>query len=337
MGKTFILISGRFEQTYWLLGLFIVLGMAFLLRKSLQRRNILLKTHFREDNLRRMNLPLKLQLTGFRYIFWLISIGLCFVGMANWQWAGSKKEVEVTSMDIVFALDISRSMLVSDISPDRLTRSVNFLSNLLKELKANHRVGLVFFAGSAHIFSPLTSDLSAVNSLLTQAHPDLMSDQGTSLGDAIEKSFQVFNDKSSGSRSIVLVTDGEDHDNYSKAQLSKLRDKGISLYLVGVGTPLGGIVPFGQAPESERIVSKLDLANLKRIQKQIGGHLYLIGSEDDEQIARQIRSKIEQSKGTKITVEIPGQYRSTYHYWVFVALIGYLIYLWGPLDSSKKP
>jgi Ca-activated chloride channel family protein len=141
-------------------------------------------------------------------------------------------------IDLVIALDISNSMLATDIAPNRLARAKQFINRLVDGLK-DDRIGLVVFAGNAYVQMPLTFDQSAAKMYVAAASPVAIATQGTRIGDALKKADITFGEVTDRFRSIVLITDGETHDEDAPEKVKELAGKGIMINTVGLGSPEG--------------------------------------------------------------------------------------------------
>ena len=151
----------------------------------------------------------------------LLAMAFLIVGMANPQWGSKREKVKRKSVDVLIALDISNSMYAEDVPPSRLERAKKFAENLVEKLKGE-RIGLVFFAGSAYLQMPVTTDYAAAELFLRSASPDLAASQGTAIGDCIGVARRAFqSDESKSHKALVIITDGEDHDGGAVEEAEK--------------------------------------------------------------------------------------------------------------------
>ena len=141
-------------------------------------------------------------------------------------------------MDVIFALDVSKSMLAQDLQPNRLTRARQFIERMLDKLH-NDRVGLIVFAGRAYLQVPLTVDYSSIRLTLQNVRPELIPTQGTVIGDAIELAMKSFSQKERKYKTLVIISDGEDHDEKAAAKAKEAAETGVVIHTVGVGSPRG--------------------------------------------------------------------------------------------------
>jgi len=172
----------------------------------------------------------------------LLALALAILAVARPQWGASEVEVEQEGVDLVVALDISRSMLAEDIKPNRLERAKLEIGDLVESLDGD-RVGLVFFAGGAFPQSPLTVDYSAARLFLAQADPTMIGSQGTDLSSALLTALELFDDEAGRARLVLVVTDGEDFGDDLESATAALREKEVTLYAVGMGTAEGAPIP----------------------------------------------------------------------------------------------
>lgn len=194
-----------------------------------------------------MNLVLRLlpEYSGAREIFkliiWSIAWVLIVIGLADPQTGSKLEKIKRKGVDMVFALDVSNSMMAQDITPNRLDRAKQAIIHLLGKLD-NDRVGLVVFAGKSYIQMPLTTDYSATRLFLSNITPGMIPVQGTAIGNAIETCSSSFGNTKQ-SKAIIIITDGENHEDNALDAARSAASKGIKVYTIGVGLPEGAPIP----------------------------------------------------------------------------------------------
>lgn len=209
---------------------------------------------------------------------WLVSIFLLVVVMANPHWGTRKVQQSQKAVDVILALDISRSMLSEDLRPNRMVRSRLFAQELLRGLEGN-RVGLLFFAGDAFLSMPPSTDYSTLNSLISEADPEGFSAQGTSIESVVGLAIQAFDPNESTARALVIITDGEEHEGDPASVISAARDEhGIQTFAVGAGTLEGGTIPMHgggvqRDADGEVVISKMNNLLLEEIAEAGGSEL----------------------------------------------------------------
>jgi Ca-activated chloride channel homolog len=210
------------------------------------------------------------------------------------QWGFHWEEVTRKGIDIVVAIDTSKSMLASDAKPNRLEVAKRKIEDLLR-LSAGDRVGLVAFAGASFLECPLTLDYGAVRLFLEDVDVGIIPRGGTALRDAIEKSAAGFEDEDRDHKAILLVTDGEDLEGDADAAVKIAKDRGLSIYAIGIGSPEGSLIQiddgkggksFLKDSEGNVVKTHLDEETLKKIALETGGAYTRAtpGSTDVEQI-----------------------------------------------------
>lgn len=240
----------------------------------------------REKSMERFADPdLLLRLTGrlqkgkvvLKSIFMLISLGLMLFALAGPRFGSHYQEVSQKGVDITILVDVSPSMLVKDVDPDRLQRAKREILDFLRVVQGD-RVGLVAFAGAAFIQCPLTLDYGALKMFLSILKPGLVPVPGTDLGAAIETGLSSFDFKSETDKVIILVTDGEDNENRGIEAAGKAAQKGVKIFVFGIGELSGGPIPAGggqnglkKNAEGKVIVSRLEEGALRKIASLTGG------------------------------------------------------------------
>ncbi len=199
---------------------------------------------------------------------------------------GTKLEtIKREGVDIVFALDVSKSMLVEDIAPNRLDKSKQLITQIINNL-AGDRVGIIGYAGSAFPQVPITTDFSAAKLFLGSMNTDMVSSQGTAITEAIELAQNFYDDEGQTNRVLFLLSDGEDHGGNISGIAEEAAEKGIRIFTIGVGTREGGPIPikrngvlqyYLRDGNNEQVISRLGEETLKEIAKITNGE-YLDGS-----------------------------------------------------------
>lgn len=244
--------------------------------------------------------------------------------------------VERRGIDIMIALDVSQSMLAKDIAPTRLEKAKLELSGLIQRLKQD-RIGIIAFAGDAYIQCPLTLDKSAAKLFLSTVGPALIPLPGTDIGKAIDTSLNSFTDKDKKFKAIIVLTDGEDHGGRAREAASRAKDAGVKIYVIGLGTKDGSIVPaddtgqnFKKDREGKAVLSRLDEALLREISQKTGGIYYRStrGELETDHLLRELR--LLGQKGFQKDKSI--EYEEHYQYF----LIGALIFLMAEMILSER-
>ncbi|NDP25811.1 MAG: VWA domain-containing protein [Flavobacterium sp.] len=208
----------------------------------------------------------------------LALVGLIF-GLVNPKIGTKMETVKREGIDIVFAMDVSKSMLAEDVAPNRLEKSKQIVSQIINQL-GNDRIGIVAYAGSAFPVLPITTDYSVAKMFLQSMNTDIVSSQGTSLDDAIKLSATYFDDKSKTSKLLILISDGEDHSEGAEAAAEEANKLGMKIITIGIGTEKGSTIPlrvngvvqsFKRDTNNEVVITKLNKEGLTTIAKATKG------------------------------------------------------------------
>ncbi|MCE7870480.1 VWA domain-containing protein [bacterium CPR1] len=211
---------------------------------------------------------------AFTRLFLLSLAGaLLIVALARPQWGLKLEKVERHGLEVVIAMDLSRSMNATDYQPDRLAVAKRELSVLMKELAGN-KLGLVGFAGSALTFCPLTMDEGATGLFLEQMSENMMPVPGTAVGDAVRESLKLFSREHQGARVIILLTDGEDQGSDPLGAAREAAREGVEIYALGLGNPEGAVLTGVTSESGAPVVSKLDEKTLQGMAEATGGKYF---------------------------------------------------------------
>lgn len=265
----------------------------------------------------------------------LLALALVFFGLAlaNLQMGSQKQTINRKGADVVYALDVSRSMLAEDIAPSRLEKAKLLISKSLDGLGGD-RVGIIAYAGSAYPALPITTDYAAAKTALQAASPDAVPSQGTNLGAALDYAFGYFNPASPAGRFVVVLTDGEDHENLS--QLS-LPDFPVNILLVGLGSADGGPIPmtkgrngttYKKDKNGEVVITRRDDASLFSIGGEINAQ-YIDGNSTEQAVSK-IASFISEGEKADISQEIALDYDHQFTWFLLPGLFLLFIYLLLP-------
>ncbi|MEZ4874431.1 MAG: VWA domain-containing protein [Flavobacteriaceae bacterium] len=203
---------------------------------------------------------------------------------------GTKIEtVKREGVDVVFALDVSKSMVAEDIAPNRLEKAKQLITQIINSL-AGDRIGIIGYAGSAFPQVPITTDFSSAKLFLSSMDTDMVSSQGTAITQAISLAQTYYNDEEQTNRVLFIISDGEDHEGNVSSMVEEASKMGIKIYTIGVGTLQGAPIPIKQNgilqyykrdENNEQVITQLDEETLKEIASK-GGGTYINGSNTKE-------------------------------------------------------
>jgi Ca-activated chloride channel family protein len=268
-----------------------------------------------------------------RSVVWLIGYTFLFITLLRPQWDKKDEIVAQEGRDLFIALDISRSMLATDMQPDRLSLAKEKIKALVKGL-SSERVGLILFSGSAFISCPLTVDYNAFFMFLDQVDRDTISSGSTSIAHAVNTALQRFESTPDRkNKLLVIFTDGEDFSGNLSAVKEHAREQGLTIFTVGIGTQEGAPIPLydrhGKQSGHQRdrkgsvVISRLDEVLLADLAKQLGG-TYVHATQDNNDIDSIIErvNRFEKEKFEDRTIAC---YQEQYPYFLFVSFICFLI------------
>lgn len=221
-----------------------------------------------------------------KLIFFLLALACFILALINPKIGSKIETVKREGVDIVFAVDVSKSMLAEDMAPNRLEKSKRIINQIIDNLHGD-RVGIIGYAGSAFPQLPITTDYASAKLFLNEMHTDMVSSQGTAIAEAIHLSLDFFDDETKTSRVLVLITDGEDHQGELEEISKEAAQKNIRILTVGVGTEKGARIPikengvvkhFKRDWNDETVITKMNEKNLKDIAKATNGE-YVYGRD----------------------------------------------------------
>ncbi len=232
---------------------------------------------------------------GFKLILFITGFILCGFALATLVEPDGSQKIMRRGIDMMIALDVSKSMLAQDIKPSRLDRAKQLISKLI-DSSPDDKIGLVIFAGRAYLQMPMTIDHEAAKMYLSTASPDDVATQGTVISDALKMCETAFDPKEKTYKTIILVSDGEDHDDDAIAVAKELGREGIPVNTVGIGSPQGAVImdpETGQYKKDDKgntVITKLNEDELRNIAKSSGG-LYQLYSTTNE-VAKNIEAQL---------------------------------------------
>ena len=212
-----------------------------------------------------------------------LAVGLLAIALARPQIGAKLAERETRGAEIMICLDVSNSMLAEDYSPNRLERAKLAISRLVDRLR-DDRIGLIIFAGKPFVQLPITTDYVSAKMFLGSIGPDSVPVQGTAIGDAVLTAVKSFSSQSEKSRAIILITDGENHEDDAVAAAKQAAEAGVKLYTIGVGSPEGQPIRLNgellKDKEGNIVVTKLDEGTLRKMAQAGGGAYVRAGNEE---------------------------------------------------------
>ena len=256
-----------------------------------------------------------------KFIIYTCAITCIIFALARPQFGSKLKEVTQEGIELMFVVDVSNSMLAEDFQPSRLERTKYAITRIIDGLKQD-KVGLIVFAGDPYVQLPITSDYRAARNFVNQISPNLVSKQGTAIGAAIDLASNSFSSQSEGSRVIILISDGENHEDNAISAAAAAAEKGIKIYSIGIGTPEGAPISiegeFIKDQDGNMVVSKLDEQTLQQIAIPSGGGY--IRATNQSMGLSEIIKEINETERAEFKASVFEEYNEQYQYLIGIAL-----------------
>ncbi len=256
---------------------------------------------------------------------WLLAVSCLITALAQPQFGSKLTLTKRKGVELIIALDVSNSMKAQDIKPNRLERAKRAIAKLTERLK-NDKIGLVVFAGQAYVQLPITSDYSSAKLFLESITTDVVPVQGTAIGAAIEMATKSFSPSFQGSKAIIVITDGENHEDDAVGAAKKAQEKGITVHTIGMGLPQGAPIPitegssdFLKDKSGSIVVTKLDEPMLTQI-AQAGGGSY-IRANNAEVGLNNLFNEIEKMQKTEMESREYSEYNDQFPLFLTLAFV----------------
>ena len=272
----------------------------------------------------------------------LLVLALLAIAWANPQYGTKQVKMTASSVDVFIALDISQSMLAQDVPPSRLIRARRFAQDVVNRLRGE-RLGLILFAGSAYVQAPITADLDAILLSLRSAHPNMIPDQGTNFGAAIQLAAESFEENNQNHKALIIISDGEDHEEEALLQAKAARDNGLLIFAIGVGTPEGGLIPiadggresYKRGPAGDPVLSILNEDMLRDLAQAGDGRYFNLASGSNP-VLDALKESIGQIEKRETEQRIFSEYNSYFQWLVGLAILLLLLEFLLPYRSSQR-
>ncbi len=314
----------RFAEPEYLYLLLVVplLTLIFVFYKIRKRRNI---AAFGDPDLLKGLMPnVSTVRPTVKFVMQMVVLMMLVVVLARPQFGTKAEEVKRQGIEVMIALDISNSMMATDVAPSRLTKSKQILSQLIDNM-SNDKVGLVVFAGDAFTQLPITADYVSAKMFLSTISPKLIARQGTAIGSAVDLAIKSFNPKSPASKAIILITDGENHEDNAVEAARLAQKEGIVVHVIGMGRPEGAPIPvdgtmsFWKDKDGNVVVSKLNEAMCNDIAS--AGQGVYVRADNTNAALRAVSKELDQLAKTELTTTTFSNYNEQFQSFAIIALV----------------
>ena len=255
----------------------------------------------------------------------MVALALLIMAAARPQYGQKEKTVKRQGIEVMIALDISNSMMAEDVAPNRLDRAKQMLSKMIDRM-VDDKVGLVVFAGEAYTQLPITCDYVSAKMFLNTITSALIPTQGTAIGAALETSIRSFgSQESDAGRAIILITDGENHEDDAIAAAKHARELGIQVFVVGIGKPEGSPIPIAgtnnyiKDRSGQVVVSRLNEDMCQQI-AQAGNGIY-VRCDNTNTAMRALQQELDRIATAELETKVYADYNEQYQSFVLIALL----------------
>ena len=267
----------------------------------------------------------------FKPVLKLVVLLLAFLGLiialVNPKIGTKMETVKREGIDIVFAMDVSKSMLAEDVAPNRLDKSKQIVSQIINHLGSD-RIGIVAYAGSAFPVLPITSDYGVAKMFLQSMNTEMVSSQGTSLDEAIRLAITYFDQKSKTSKLLVLISDGEDHSEDAQAAAEEASKAGLKIITIGIGTEKGATIPlkrngvvesFQKDNNNQVVITKMNKESLEAIAKATKGGY--VNGNNTKNVLEYIKATLDNIQKTEFESTEMADFQSQFQWFLGFAFL----------------
>jgi len=261
-----------------------------------------------------------------KLVIWSLAITFLILALVNPKMGTKLETVKREGVDIVFAVDVSKSMLAEDIAPNRLEKSKQLVMQIINNL-ASDRVGIIAYAGKAFPQLPITTDYAAAKMFLQNMNTDMLSSQGTAIGEAIELAKTYFDNEEQTNRILIIISDGEDHSEIAADVAEEASKQGIRIFTIGVGDVKGAPIPikkngvvlnYKKDNQGETVITKLDENTLKAIAEEANGTY--INGKNTNKVVESIRDILNKMDKTEFEAKQFADFKDQFQWFLALAL-----------------
>jgi Ca-activated chloride channel family protein len=316
----------QFEEKIWFWAFIIMPVMLIVFLWTFFWKKRIQKSFGSAVVLKRLSPDLSFFKSSLKFIILCLAVGFLVIGLINPKIGTKLETIKREGVDIVFAIDVSKSMLAEDVAPNRLEKSKQLVTQIMNNL-ASDRVGIIAYAGKAFPQLPITTDYASAKMFLQSMNTDMLSSQGTAINEAIELSRNYFDDEEQTNRVLIIISDGEDHNDLSVEVAEAASEEGIKIYTIGVGSEKGGPIPlkrngvvmsYKKDQNNETVITKLNEETLRLIANEAKGG-YINGSQTTD-VVEQIRGVLSAMDKKEFEAKEFAEYKDQFQWFLGIGL-----------------
>lgn len=314
-----------YSNHLWALALLLLLVLMFIV--FLVRRSSIIKRVGKASLVEKLTASANIQRRYIKAALLFIGFFSLVIAWANPLLGTKFEKVKREGIDVIFAIDVSKSMNAEDITPSRMLKAKQIVSNVIDEM-SNDRIGLIVFAGNAYLQMPVTVDYSGARMYLKTINTEMVPRQGTAISEAIDLAMNSYDLDAQGYKTLVILSDGEAHDGDAEGMAEKAREEGIIIHTIGVGTDEAAKIPlddkgnFKKDSQGEIVTTKLNEEMLQNI-AEIGGGKYLNAASPD--IYEDILLVLNAQEGRMIDEKVYTSYKNHFPIFLLIALVALVV------------
>ena len=276
--------------------------------------------------LKRLSPDLSFFKSALKFVILCLAVSFLVIGLINPKIGTKLETIKREGVDIVFAIDVSKSMLAEDVAPNRLEKSKQLVTQIINNLTSD-RVGIIAYAGKAFPQLPITTDYASAKMFLQSMNTDMLSSQGTAINDAIQLSRNYFDDEEQTNRVLIIISDGEDHNDLSVEVAGAASKEGIKIYTIGVGSEKGAPIPlkrngviisYKKDQNNETVITKLNEKTLRLIANEAKG-TYIVGNQTAA-VVEQIRTVLSAMDKKEFEAKEFAEYKDQFQWFLGIGL-----------------
>jgi Ca-activated chloride channel family protein len=317
----------QLEEPIYFYGLTIlVVALGLFLWRVVWQKSVQ-KKFFSKRALDRLGPNQSLIKSWIKFVVWALCIAALIIALVNPKLGTKIETVTRQGVDVVFAVDVSKSMLAEDVAPNRLEKSKQLVTQIINNLVGD-RVGVIGYAGSAFPQVPITTDFASAKLFLNNMNTDMVSSQGTAINEAINLSKTYYNDQEQTNRVLFIVSDGEDHQEQDQDAVAAAVASGIQIYTIGVGSSAGAPIPikrngilqyYKRDQDNNQVITKLNAQNLQNI-AEWGQGKYIDGTQTKEVVA-QVQDILNAMDKTEFEAKQFTDFKDQFQWFLVLALV----------------